>query len=282
MQSSFNLHDLIPDVPLITIVDIGALMMEGESEPYSGLVEAGRARLVGFEPDAEGCRRLNEAHGAPHRFYPHFVGDGGPATFHETSHPMTGSLYKPNEKLLMQFNTLHELTTPKAEHAVETTRLDDVEGLEDADFLKMDVQGSELPILQNAPTLLAKTTIVQAEVCFVPLYEDQPLYADVDVFLRAAGFQFHYFRTMGKRCYSPLVVGGDVNAGLRQMLWADAVYVRDPLALGDQPVEKLVKMAILLHDVFQSYDLCLLVLGEADKQAGSQLAPAYFRKLSGQ
>ena len=282
MGSTFSLCEFISDDPRITIVDVGALMTGEEKEPYAALIENGHARLVGFEPDPEGCARLNDTYGPPHRFFPHFLGDGGPATYYETSYPMTGSLYKPNEKLLMQFNTLHDLTTLKAEHPVDTTRLDDVDGLEDIDFLKMDVQGSELTILQNGPKRLADCMIVQAEVSFVPLYEKQPLFADVDDFLRAAGFQFHYFRTMGKRCYSPLVVGGDVTAGLRQMLWADAVYIRDPLGLAAAPVDKLLRMAILLNDVFQSYDLCLLVLGEADKLAGSRLAPAYWAKLTGQ
>ncbi|NBY67783.1 MAG: hypothetical protein EBQ58_02855 [Betaproteobacteria bacterium] len=51
--------------------------------------------------------------------------------------------------LLEKFNMLHEMTTPVAQHAVQTKRLDDIPELGDVDFMKLDVQGSELSVLQT-------------------------------------------------------------------------------------------------------------------------------------
>lgn len=83
-----SMLELLKDHFLINVLDVGAAL--SERPPYQGLVEAGRARIIGFEPNAEECARLNKEYGPPHRFFPYFVGDGQPATFHETNNPLTG------------------------------------------------------------------------------------------------------------------------------------------------------------------------------------------------
>ena len=54
------------------------------------------------------------------------------------------------------------------------------------DFIKLDTQGSELDILHGAGSLLDNCSGLQLEVMFSPLYEGQPLFADVDAYLRCA------------------------------------------------------------------------------------------------
>lgn len=70
---------------------------------------------------------------------------------------------------------------------VKQTRLDDI--LEDMiDILKLDLQGYELEALKGCGQLLKNSKIITTEVEFVYLYEDQPLFSDIDVFLRKKGF----------------------------------------------------------------------------------------------
>jgi FkbM family methyltransferase len=275
----FSLIDLIPDVATINIVDIGAMSLGSGSEPYASLLHANKARVVGFEPNPEECERLNEQHGEPHRFYPYFIGDGADATFYETNWAATGSLYPPNRALLEKFQNLHELTVLRKTHPVKTRRLDDIGDLGDVDFIKIDVQGSEFNVFKGAAKALASATLIQTEVEFVPLYVDQPLFADVDGVLRAAGYQFHTFNGFGMRCFKPLLVGQDKNRGLRQFLWSDAIYVRDFLKLDALKPEKLAKLAVLLHNLVRSFDLCLVVLTEIDRRDGGSLAAAYTERL---
>ena len=64
-------------------------------ETYAPLLETGKIRLIGFEPDAVECAKLNETSDNNRQYYPHFVGDGGPATYYETNLTMTGSLFEP-------------------------------------------------------------------------------------------------------------------------------------------------------------------------------------------
>jgi FkbM family methyltransferase len=56
------------------------------------------------------------------------------------------------------------------------------------DILKLDLQGYELEALRGCEKLFARIKIITIEVEFVTLYEEQPLFADIDIFLRARGF----------------------------------------------------------------------------------------------
>jgi FkbM family methyltransferase len=275
----WSLLEQFPEEFQINILDVGAALVE--RPPYQSLVDAGRGRIFGFEPDQEACDRLNREYGAPHRFFPHFVGDGGPATFHETNWAPTGSLYPPNSRLLEKFQNLAEVVTPVASHAVSTTRLDDIAEISDVDFIKIDIQGSELAVFQNALRVLSGAVLIQTEVEFVELYKGQPMFADVDTFLRANGFQFHTLNGFTGRAFKPLVANGDVNSAFRQALWSDAVYARDWMRLEELPEAKLRNYAILAHDVLRSYDLAHLVLSALDGKTGRRHADDYLARLTG-
>src|SRR4051794_12522208 len=129
-----SLLELFTDNLCIDILDVGAAF--GEEPPYKSLVDAGRARVLGFEPNREECERLNNAYSPPHRFFPFFVGDGQPATFYETNWSLTGSLYEPNTALLEKFQNLAEVTRLVATHEVATSRVDDIVDIDDVDFFK--------------------------------------------------------------------------------------------------------------------------------------------------
>ncbi len=273
----WSLLEFFPEDFLINIVDIGAALSEKPS--YQSIVNAGRGRIIGFEPDEAECRRLNERYGSPHQFFPHFVGDGNPGVFHETNWNLTGSLLAPNHRLARSFTNLDELLQPKAKHAVNTFRLDDINGIDDVDFIKIDIQGAELMVFKNAPRILAQTLMIQTEVEFVEIYQGQPLFADVDGFLRQSGYQFHTFLGFGMRAFKPLMKSADPNAGFNQVLWSDAMYVRDWLRLDVLATLKLKKLAILVHDVLGSYDLCHVVLEEIDRRESQSLAPRYRERL---
>jgi FkbM family methyltransferase len=57
------------------------------------------------------------------------------------------------------------------------------------DLLKLDLQGYELEALKGCGKLLEHIKIISTEIEFVPLYDGQPLFGDIDVFLRAHDFR---------------------------------------------------------------------------------------------
>jgi len=278
LNPNWSLFDLFSERFSIDVLDVGAAL--NEPPPYQPLLDAGRARIIGFEADPGECEMLNREYGEPHRFFPYFLGDGRPATFHETNWVLTGSLYEPNSPLLEKFQNLAEVTTPVASHAVETRRVDDIAEIGNVDFIKIDVQGAELAVLSNASRALASALVVQVEVEFIELYKGQPLFADVDVLMRSAGFLFHTFNGFGTRTFKPTVMFGDPTSGVRQMLWSDAVYVRDWMRLDKLDETALIKFAVLMHDVFRSWDLAHVLLAELDRRRGTNHAPDYVKRLS--
>jgi hypothetical protein len=122
--------------------------------------------------------------------------------------------------------------------------------------------------------------VVQAEVEFVEMYRGQPMFADVDSHLRAQGFQFHTFMTIGTRAFKPLVANGNPNVGFQQYLWADAIYVRDWMWLHRLSADKLRTYAILAHDLLNSPDLAHHVLSALDRKTNGNAAGDYVRRLT--
>merc|ERR1711924_266039 len=120
---------------------------------------------------------------------------------------------------------LAEVTKVVKRSEVKTRRLDDL--LPDMpggviDFLKLDVQGYELAVLEGAEKTLQKALVIHTEVEFVEMYQKQPLFADVDQFLRRAGFVFHRFASLQGRPMKPLFYKSNPIQPISQQLWGDA------------------------------------------------------------
>lgn len=65
---------------------------------------------------------------------------------------------------------------------------------EPIDVLKLDLQGGELAALRGLGGRLAEVRLLLTEVEFAPLYDGQPLFSDVEQYLRKAGFRlFHLY-----------------------------------------------------------------------------------------
>jgi protein O-GlcNAc transferase len=261
----------------VHIVDVGASTFGRMTEPYATLMQLGLAKVTGFEPNQEECQRLNDlyANTKKYHYYPNFVGKGGPATFYETNWFMTGSLYKPNEQVLNVYEQLDNVVQLQAEHPVDTVSLAQLEDLDSIDMIKIDVQGGELDVFKAAAEKLDDVMLIWTEVEFIPLYENQPLFAEVDQYLRERGFIFHAFEGIATRGYKPYSsLTANIN-GMRQAIWSDAIFVRDPSQWEKLSTLKLKKLAAILDAVTKSYDLCFLALGLIDKREGSDLSSQY-------
>lgn len=268
-----------PPARPIEIFDIGA-MPEGEFR-YASLLERGLARVTAFEPQAAERRRLEGL--SPHlACRPEILGDGRAATFHLARYPGCSSLYAPDPAVIDAFcgigaSGLQGNFSVVATERVETVRLDDLP-VSNPDFLKLDVQGAELTILQNGRNRLSHAVVVEAEVEFLPLYREQPLFPDVHAFMAAEGFAFHRFMNMAGRCWQPFSTD-DPAVPVSQPLWADAVFVRDPCRLERWATDQLPLAAHVLHDLYGSYDLALRLLAEHDRRSGARTAAAYVAAL---
>ena len=243
-------------------VDCGA--RKGKMPPP--LKRLGGAEYVGIEADAEECVRLNAAARPGHRYVQAVLGRAAEArTFRVTRNPASASLLEPNHDFLSQFLEVRDSFHVEREIRVQTIPLDACLASHDiprADFLELDVQGSELDVLIGAEGTLRTTLGVQAEVEFAPMYVDQPLFADVDAFLRGRGFQlFDLSRYHVRRAASD---AGIPTRG--QLLWGHALYFREDRALDPPMAARLAVLAGLLGFP----DLAATLLTRLAASAGSR------------
>jgi FkbM family methyltransferase len=268
------LHALLGFSCSIKVVDVGANPIDG-TPPYAPLLAAGHTSVVGFEPNREALATLNAKKGMNEVYMPHVVGDGRPHTLRYCASPGMTSLLEPNPAVLSLFGGFTEWGAVVRTEQVNTVRLDDVPETEGFDLLKIDIQGAELMVMENAVARLAGALVVHTEVEFLPMYVGQPLFSDVDQFLRRQGFVLHRFVPLVSRVVGPLAADSDPYEGLNQLLWADAVFVRDFLRLDLLTPEQLLSFAEIMHGCYGSFDLALHALAEHDRRQGTRHADAY-------
>jgi FkbM family methyltransferase len=264
--------------PRVKVVDIGANPIDADP-PYAAMLRAGDAEVVGFEPNPAALELLNQRRGPHESYFPHAIGDGARHTLHICQAPGMTSLLEPDPAVLGLFHGFPEWGRVLATEPVETRRLDDLPETAGADLLKLDIQGAELMVLRHAEDRLREAVVIQAEVEFLPLYKGQPLFADIDLFLRARGFVLHRFFPTVSRAVQPMMVNGDPYAGLGQLVWADAIYIRDFRALDVLTDRQLLAMAAILHDAYGAYDIAFRLVAEHDRRHGTARAAAYLAGL---
>jgi FkbM family methyltransferase len=241
----------------LAVVDVGALWgLLPELSPIESFVSA-----VGFDPDAEECERLNAAaheRGLQQRFLPHLVaGADERRAFHVTRKQAASSLLEPNHELYDPY--------PEAERMDVVERLDvetrafgpllASEGVE-VEFLKLDAQGVEAEILGSLEEQqLRRLIAVHAEVLFAELYRGQSNFADVDAFLRAAGFDLYELKRYSWR----RTAFDSMRYRTRgRIAFADALYLRDPGGLSPEQRRRLALVAA----VFRHFDLACELVAE--------------------
>src|SRR5262249_19609484 len=114
----------------------------------------------------------------------------GERTLHLTEGPFASSLYRPNEYVLRDF-AIWPWYAPAGLANIEVDTLDAcVARLPDwsADFVKVDAEGADLDVLKGGRRTLETAFGVQIEVAFARRNVGAPLQAEMDLWLRDAGF----------------------------------------------------------------------------------------------
>ncbi|HWR02559.1 MAG TPA: FkbM family methyltransferase, partial [Humidesulfovibrio sp.] len=243
-----GIYGLLPEGERFTLLDVGARDAVND-ERWLG-IPASRMRLYGFELDDEGCEAMNREmaeSGIEARFFPYgLAGAAGRRSFHHsTRHPGSSSLYPYNMELFGRIkmadsheaHNLAQFLEPIESLEVQVSTLDQWKARHDVasvDFMKLNVQGAELEILQGGESLLPEVLGLFTEAAFVESYVGRPLFADLDRYLRSQGFTFFTFigpMCMGRNA-SPVTTRHlpSFHAWHGQLIEAHALYLRDPIA----------------------------------------------------
>jgi len=247
----------------ITLVDIGARGgIDSKWDKLSPFL-----KVVGFEPEKEECQRINESSGSlsySMECLPFALGetDNTEATLNVCIKPGCSSIYEPNWDFVNQFNFAPHMEVISSFKMFMTT-LDNVCNNHHIvpDCIKVDTQGTELDIFKGAKNTLGKVKFIELEVEFNPQYKNQPLFSDVDLYLREQGFMLLGLRrTCWRRVNSNDLPKSPFGG---QIIHGDAIYYNADF-LGDfdkASIKDILKFCLILS-AYKQDDLILYIFGK--------------------
>jgi FkbM family methyltransferase len=261
-----SLQDILGMTETIHVMDIGASCI-AEVPVYKKLLDENLAHLNAFEGDSRQIQKIHETYGHKVSIFNDFLSDGTEKTLYLASEAsgMT-SLLKPNLAALKFFNGFEQFGKIYMTEKIQTRRLDEVTGIPAIDLVKMDIQGSELSVLENGLNTLKDCLAIQLEVSYICLYENQPSFGEIDVWMRRNGFAPHCFLDVKRWSIAPTIKDNNFRVPFNQLLESDIVYIKDPLRFTELTSEQLKKMALIAHYCFSSFDLCVHVLMELNSR----------------
>ncbi|NIE76515.1 tetratricopeptide repeat protein [Pantoea sp. Ap-967] len=237
----------------IVTLDHGASLLA--SPHYVALQRLGVLSTLAFDPagrvgNAEQLAQLGELHHFPKVA----LGDGQPLTLHACLDPALSATLAPLPAAgaLDPARVLARLPMP-------SLRLDAIEGLGSLDWLLLDNLNDSLKVLEHGSRTLADCLLVQARVNFTPTHEGQADASRLSQCLAPLGFSLCGLHNLQYRRYTQ---GDAPSAGLgaSQLMCADALYLPDATRLASLSDNQRLKLAFLLHTVYDAKDAALQVL----------------------
>ena len=236
MRKNTGINSIIK-TPLC-IVDIGA--SGGISPRWAKLTS--NYKTILFEPHLEAFKKLNSAVSDNQVVLNSGLSDrSGNVDFYLCKKQMVSSMFIPD------FPFINKFFDPERYNIVKTCKIltDTLDSqllknnIGNVDFIKVDTQGSELLILKGGENTLKNVIGLEVEVEFVPIYENQPLFTDVDEFVKRFGFTLFDL----KRYFWTRKDAKQNFIGKGQIVFADALYFRTPeniCSLPDISEEKII------------------------------------------
>ena len=185
--------------------------------------------------------------------------------------PATSSLYPANHSFLDQFPESDRFHAER-KISIQAYNIDFLAAnkkLPNVDFIKVDVQGAELPILEGGEkTLTAELIGLEVEVEFTEMYSGQPLFGDVDRFVREKiGLELWDLHTVHWKYRSGMKSSGPSKG---RVIFGDALYLR-PLtnieswldALPTQVAKEKAAMLVIAAIAYGYIDYASAVLQNA-------------------
>lgn len=249
------LAPVLADLGLVA-VDVGARGgVVADLAPIAFAVDA-----VGFEPDPEAFGRLSASgtEAGPWRsvrYLPFAIaGRAGMHALRIPGDPAGASLLEPVG------DWGRRLAKPQFFDVVRTVEVEcrpldgalASAGVAAPAFLKLDVEGAEMNVLDAAPKTIETLAAAKVEVAFLPLREGQAPMSYIDAFLCARGFvPFGFFDLAHWRradtVLHPQAGTADAPYSRGQIVHGDALYLRDPKPVVDgDPAAALRIAAVLL------------------------------------
>jgi FkbM family methyltransferase len=243
----------------LRVVDAGAAGA-GETGRWGFL--GGHLELHGFEADAEECAKLLAAApvGATVHYYNAFLGRSMPRRTFLIAHAFNNTFYPTDYTWYARRRSSHTGPAVRLSEVYQIAKTLEVEsisldnwathyGVSGVDYLKVDIEGAELELMQASPRIMAGVLGVSVDVTFHADWIGAPTFADVDIWMRSQGFALFDMNGVkrGTQYDTPIVAPRGHPTLNGQLACANAIYFRDPLIEGARPmpVEPMLKLAVI-------------------------------------
>jgi FkbM family methyltransferase len=237
---------------------------------------ASRSQCTCFEPDPVSYRELTDMYRPTSPFssltiHQTALGAGpAQANLYVTKNPVNTSLLEPVQEIASRYE-IPGLCVDKVS-SITTDSLDRVLAAEErvrpyaGEFIKLDCQGAEFDILTTGAreTLEKECVAVFCEVRFAPWYRNEKVFSEIDTCLNSKGFSLYGLQPhfMSTRRLDRLECETE-----ERLVWADALYFKDPLEAGrekgrapNRKIQALFLVALLTH----YYDYAMEILEAFD------------------
>lgn len=228
------------------ICDVGA--RDGIEPYWNSIVTI--SKFFAFDADTAECERLNRDlarnKNIDIHFYPYAIHrDNKKRTFYITNFSYSCGFDLADPIYIERFPN-YRAVSKKAEIELDTINLDyffKKHHYSHLDFIKVDVEGSELAVFEGAMQSLKEKCVLglKSEFWWEPMIKNQPSFAEMDIYLREQGFRFfdlqlHYYSRnalpggIGTQILARTAT--NINIGFTregQAMTGDAIYFRDPV-----------------------------------------------------
>ena len=228
----------------IVFLDVGAA---GGIEPRWRKF-ACKVSYVGFEPDGRAQEFMPNVRFAEYELIPAALGEfRSVQRLNITKDVGKSSFFMPNSKILERFPNMERFQiTKKLKLQINTA---DKIVKSKIDFMKLDIQGSELSVLKGAKGILKGVLGLETEVEFLELYSGQPLFGQVNEYLKRLNFEFIDFvnlRRWERNSFS----------GLGQLTFGDALFLKSPETVSDVDLcEADIRKYLAILYIYNRFDL---------------------------
>ena len=223
--------------------------------------------VIGFEPDEAEYKRLVEK-GQKGRIFNYALYERSQQVrLNLTKVRGCSSIYEPNFDLLKNYDAVGEYVVEDiaSVKAVSLDKFTQEENIGDIDFIKIDVQGAELDVLKGGRRFIADHILgMELEVEFQQMYRNQPLFADLDIFIRN---EFELDLQDLKKYYWKYPEGLRYGSSKGTLIFGEALYFRTPdnvLKLCErksgQDARNKLMMAVFMGIIYGFLDYSLAVL----------------------
>jgi FkbM family methyltransferase len=186
--------------------------------------------------------------------------------FHLCKKQEVSSVYPPNFNFLDKFTDSERFNVEKIIHLNADTLDNQLkkEGIDEVDFIKIDTEGYELSILKGSSSCLENVVGLEVEVEFEPKYIGQPLFSEIDNYVKENGFTLVDL----KRYYWKRKNNKNTGSSKGQIIFGDALYFKNPeqiLSSSNISQEKIIR-TIYVYLSYGYVDLSQVLLNNSKNE----------------